>query len=109
MEHTLISKVESLEQQTALHKLQIDELTRKMLANKRVMNMEEACLYSGISKSTLYKLTCKGEIPHYKPSGKLIFFERDEFDAWLLGNRVKTRDEISREAMNYLMKKNLKP
>lgn len=63
MEHTLISKVESLEKQTALHKLQIDELTRKMLANKRVMNMEEACLYSGISKSTLYKLTCKGEIP----------------------------------------------
>ena len=49
------------------------------------------------------------KIPHYKPSGKLIFFERDEFDAWLLGNRVKTRDEISREAMNYLMKKNLKP
>lgn len=109
MEHTLISKVESLEKQTALHKMQIDELTRKMLANKRVMNMEEACLYSGISTSTLYKLTCKGEIPHYKPSGKLIFFERDEFDAWLLGNRVKTRDEISREAMNYLMKKNLKP
>ncbi len=35
MEHTLISKVESLEKQTALHKLQIDELTRKMLANKR--------------------------------------------------------------------------
>ena len=44
MEHTLISKVESLEKQTALHKMQIDELTRKMLANKRVMNMEEACL-----------------------------------------------------------------
>ena len=34
MEHTLISKVESLEKQTALHKMQIDELTRKMLANK---------------------------------------------------------------------------
>lgn len=109
MENTLLKKVESLEKQTELHKQQIEELTRKMLANKRVMNMEEACLYSGISKSTLYKLTCKGEIPHYKTSGKLIFFERDEFDDWLLGNRIKTRGEIDREAMNYLMKKNLKP
>lgn len=109
MENTLLTKVERLEQQTALHKQQIDDLTRKLLANKRVMNMEEACLYSGISKSTLYKLTCKGDIPHSKPSGKLIFFDRDELDSWMLSNPVKTRDEIDREAMNYLMKKNLKP
>lgn len=63
MEHTLISKVASLEKQTALHKLQIDELTRKMLANKRVMNMEEACLYSGISKSTLTSSRARVRFP----------------------------------------------
>lgn len=54
MENTLLTKVERLEEQIALHKQQIDELTKKLLANKRVMNMEEACLYSGISKSALY-------------------------------------------------------
>lgn len=109
MENTLLTKVERLEEQTALLKQQIEELTQKLLANKRVMNTEDVCLYSGISKSTLYKLTCNKEIPHSKPSGKLIFFDRDEIDNWMLGNPVKTRDEINREAMNYLMKKNLKP
>src|SRR5204862_70197 len=30
----------------------------------------------------LYKLTARGEIPHYKHEGRLLF-RRDELDAWL--------------------------
>ena len=29
-----------------------------------------------------------GKIPHYKPTGKLIYFSRSELDDWLLHNRV---------------------
>ena len=44
--------------------------------------------YLGITESHMYKLTSGGKIPHYKPTGKLIYFSRSELDDWLLHNRV---------------------
>ena len=49
---------------------------------------EAACDYLGITESHMYKLTSGGKIPHYKPTGKLIYFSRSELDDWLLHNRV---------------------
>jgi len=34
----------------------------------------------------MYKLTCAGKIPHSKPRGKLIYFEKKQLNSWLLGN-----------------------
>ena len=51
---------------------------------KDILNMKEMCQYLDISQSLLYKLTCSGEIPHFKPRGKMIFFEKKEL---LLGLR----------------------
>jgi predicted DNA-binding transcriptional regulator AlpA len=42
---------------------------------------------TGLSRGTLYKMTCTRAIPHHKKGGKLYFF-RDELLAWIReGNR----------------------
>jgi len=72
---------------------------------KEVLTSEEAAKYMGVSKSYLYKLTMKREIPHYKPRGKMCYFNRLELEKWLQGNRVATEDELQQEAQAYCMKK----
>lgn len=72
---------------------------------KEVLNMVEASKYLELSVSHLYKLTSAGTIPYYKPNGKKLYFKRTELDAWLLRNRSKTKEEIEREAADYLLKK----
>lgn len=72
----------------------LDRLERLMIANKEVLTFDEACDYTGISRSYLYKLTAAGHIPHSKPNGKLIFFEREKIVRWLLQNQRKPVPEI---------------
>ncbi|MCL5030079.1 MAG: helix-turn-helix domain-containing protein [Bacteroidetes bacterium] len=47
------------------------------------LNFKEACEYLGFAPSYLYKLTCKNIIPHYKPSGKRLYFFKKELDEWI--------------------------
>jgi excisionase family DNA binding protein len=75
------------------------------LVRKDVLNFNEACEYLEISQSHLYKLTSSDVIPHYKPNGKKIYFNRTEVDEWLLRNRTTTTDEIEKQAADYLIKK----
>jgi excisionase family DNA binding protein len=75
------------------------------LVRKDVLNFNEACEYLEISHSHLYKLTSSDTIPHYKPNGKKIYFNRVEVDEWLLRNRTTTTDEIEKQAADYLIKK----
>lgn len=75
------------------------------ITSKIVLSFKEAQEYSGMSGSYLYKLTSRQQIPHYKPSGKLIYFKREELEAWLLQNRVNTIEEISNKAKVECLKK----
>ena len=70
---------------------------------KEVLNFNEACQYLELSQSHLYKLTSAGNIPHYKPNGKKLYFKRTELEAWLLRNRNFTQEEIEQKAANYLI------
>ena len=72
----------------------LDRLERLMIANKEVLTFDEACDYTGISRSYLYKLTAAGQIPHSKPNGKMIFFEREKIVRWLLQNQRKPVPKI---------------
>lgn len=82
----------------------LDRLERLLIANKEVLTFEETCDYTGISRSYLYKLTASGNIPHSKPNGKLIFFEKVKLNTWLLQNGRKLKLEIETEALNYTFK-----
>lgn len=81
----------------------IEELESLVYASKNVLSFEEACKYLNLSKSYLYKLTSAQMIPHYKPQGKMIYFEKDALDAWLRQNPVKTQTQISQEANHYIL------
>ncbi len=82
----------------------LDRIERLLVANKEVLTFEEACEYTGISRSYLYKLTAAREIPHSKPNGKMLFFEKTKLNTWLLQNGRKSRSEIETEALNYTFK-----
>lgn len=69
-----------------------------------MLTSTEAAAYLGVTKSWLYKLTMRRLIPHYKPTGKLIYFNREELEQWLQANRVATADEINAQAQAYCMK-----
>lgn len=75
-----------------------------LFTTKEVLTSDEAARYMGISKSYLYKLTMRQQIPHYKPMGKMCYFNRVEIENWLQGNRVATEMELQERAKNYCMK-----
>jgi len=57
------------------------------------LTFKEACAYLGYAPSYLYKLTYLNVIPHYKPTGKIIFFSKAELDEWVYKGNVKLRIE----------------
>lgn len=80
-------------------------ITTKVSLNKDVLTSDEAASYMGVSKSYLYKLTMGNKIPHYKPMGKMVYFNRQELEQWLQANRVATDEELSQQAQAYCMRK----
>lgn len=79
-----------------------------LYTTKDILNMKEVCQYLDISQSLLYKLTCSGEIPHFKPRGKMIFFEKKELIEWIKkGNLLSSEitkgssKTISNDSTNY--------
>lgn len=79
-------------------------LVYSLLAAKNVLTLEDVSLLTGLSKSWLYKATCKNEIPYYKPNGKMLYFDRKEIEDWMRQGRVKTNAELEEEAASYLIK-----
>lgn len=67
--------------------ISIEHVDRFYSEAKTVLTATEASEYIGVTESYLYKLTSARRIPHYKPTGKLIFFDRCELDDWLHRNR----------------------
>lgn len=78
----------------------LEKIESLLLQKKNVLNFDEVAAYTGLSKSYLYKLTSLGSIPHYKPNGKNIFFQREEIENWLLSNRIMTNAEAEKAAIN---------
>ena len=69
---------------------------------KRILNFKEACVYTGYSKSTFYKMTMSRIVPFSKPNGKILRFDRDKLDAWLLSNESPGSNETEIKAATYV-------
>ena len=100
----------SLKSEQAMTKEEIKEIAKEVVNNtifctKAMLTSDEAAAYMGISKSYLYKMTMRKEIPCYKPMGKVCYFDRAELEEWMRGNRASTDAEISQQAQNYCIKK----
>lgn len=74
------------------------------MTSKEVLTSRETARYLGISQSYLYKLTMRQQIPHYKPMGKMCYFNRHELEEWLQSNRIGTAAEAAQQAQEYCMK-----
>lgn len=78
-------------------------LSKVFSATKEVLDFEECASHINQSRSHLYKLTSQGLIPHYKPSGKKLYFKRSELDEWVLKNKVYSADELEEKAVQYMV------
>ena len=75
----------------------LEKIESLLLSQKAVLTFEEVAEYTGLSKSYLYKLTSRNDIPFSRPNGKQLYFDKQEIDSWLLRNRAKTNEEIDIE------------
>lgn len=77
--------------------IELEEVVDKIVARvvetqKEVLTSDETARYLGVSKSYLYKLTMNRQIPHYKPMGKMCYFNRHELEAWMQQNEITVED-----------------
>ena len=85
---------------------QLEELEKlTLLSAKEMLTIDEASKYLGMSKDYLYIMTCKKQIPYYKPNGKRLYFKKTELNEWLQRNRVTPVDEAESSAALYIAKK----
>lgn len=83
--------------------MRVEELEQILFLTKNVLSFDEASKFLNLSKSYLYKLTSGNLIPHYKPQGKMLYFEKVELEAWLRQNPIKTQAQIEQEAQKYIL------
>ena len=83
-----------------------DQVTANTIfCTKEVLTTDEAARYLGVSKATLYKMTCERQVPHYKsPTGRLCYFNRKEIEAWMQTCKVSTHDELEQKAQSMARK-----
>lgn len=99
MDSTLAEISKSLKKFDSLKKFEKDlipklkKLESLYLANKKVLSFEDALEITGFKASYLYKLTSTNAIPHSNPTGRKIFFHRNQLEAWLLGEKTWTLEE----------------
>tara|TARA_R100000935_G_scaffold21863_1_gene40304 strand:- start:262 stop:552 length:291 start_codon:yes stop_codon:yes gene_type:complete len=64
----------------------LEDIKGLLSHRKKVMNVEDLVLYTGLSKSKIYKLTHLKLIPTgNNPNIRQKFFDKERIDAWLLG------------------------
>jgi len=83
--------------------IEIEALLKKQYAlSKEILTLDETADYLSLSKSALYKMTSKKEIPFYNPGGKKIYFNKTEIDSWVLSAKSNSIEEIEDEIDSYL-------
>ncbi|MEE4196572.1 MAG: helix-turn-helix domain-containing protein [Bacteroidales bacterium] len=75
----IISKIEE-------QNLRLKSIEELLHLSKKVLNIDEVCKLTGLSKSSIYRCTHKGTIPFYKQA-KHLFFDKLEIESWLKENR----------------------
>jgi len=98
IDSTLAEISKSLKKFDSLKKFEKDMIPRLKkleslyLANKKVLSFDDALEITGFKASYLYKLTSTNSIPHSKPLGGKIFFDRDEIEAWILNHKQESKE-----------------
>lgn len=77
------------------------EIKQLLKTHKSVMNVEELALFTGMSKSKIYKLTSARMIPFHKHdiSSKTLFFEKREIIKWMTSYKVETLNDLDEKSV----------
>lgn len=113
-EEQLALKAEN-EKLKAFHKVLTDLLEQIKLHKgeetfngKETLTSSECAKYLGVTRTNLYRLTSRREIPHSKPLGKQVYFNKTEIDQWVMRNRVATEEELKAKATKVMSNLNKK-
>ena len=74
--------------------------TLKPDVNDETGGIDLAVEVTRLSKSTIYGLVARRQIPHSKPA-KHLYFSRKELLSWINDGKRKTESEIKSEANNF--------
>lgn len=77
-------------------------LKRQHVLSKEILTIEEVADYLNLSKSAIYKMTSRKELPFYNPGGKKIYFKRSDIENWVFSNKSSSVDEFENEISSYL-------
>ena len=88
--------------QNVLDKLTVIE-SLLVATQPKPLTLKEAAEFLDFSRSYLYRLTSQGRVPHYKPEGKRVYFDRAELVDWLKRNRNRTQEETEEKAASYFV------
>ena len=74
--------------------------TLTALSAKTVLDINDTAELTGYSVKYLRLLIAKRDIPHCR-RGNRLYFNRDEIEDWMMGERIPTNDEIRAKAVGY--------
>ena len=74
--------------------------TLTALSAKNVLDINDTAELTGYSVKYLRLLIAKRDIPHYR-RGNRLYFDRDEIEDWMLGERIPTNEEMKVKAIGY--------
>lgn len=80
MENEILELLRSIEQNT-------------LLQAKQVLTTDDVSRLTGLGEIQLRNLRAEKRIPYYKKTRKLVYYDKDEINAWMKENRVITIDE----------------
>ena len=83
-----------------------DKSSPKNDYGKKFLSINEASIYTSLSKPFLYKLTSKNEIPFYKVGSRVLFLI-EELDSFILDNRVTSTTELEERVIEYTITKEM--
>ena len=72
-------------------------IEKYIYVGKEIFTVEEAAAYLGVSTSFIYRLTSGKQITVHRPSGKLLFIDREELLNW-----VRKFEQLSDEELENL-------
>ena len=79
-----------------------DEVRKALDQKKDLMKIEEASEFLGLSKSYIYKKTMTGEIPFYRPLGKVLYFEKTALVDWIRSHPSRPKQELATAVSQYV-------
>ena len=86
-----------------------DQLSQKIenispaINHNDLVGVHEAAKFLKRKPQTLYAMVSEGKIPHMKVE-KQLWFSLNELDEWIRSKKVKTNEDYSTEADDYLKK-----